>query len=413
MPRGAEFCPACGTAVHAPPLPFESLAVGSAVSERDVALGANRPNPRRGALVVAVVAVALVGVSVIVGVGGGDDGDEQVSPTPTATVAAPTTTRARPTRTTVNRTPTSSSSAVPAFTAEPIAELGGVSLYAVVNERVVRIDTATGESVVLCGGAGRAQEWSLLVAREGGVVVNDDSARFCPDDGSPPVRLGGGHVWPAADPALVWQHDQTVDEARLVQVSTGDEVAVVAIPAFSYPEGDDGTGRLLLRPQTGGTFTIDPATGAVARFSDVPVVAVTATHWLQLRCDEQLACGYEVAHRATGETTPVPLGGTSDNRSFVLAPSGSHVAIIHYGDSGPSLTVVDLATGAAAEPDAYGILQSGRGETVRWTADGQRLVWVANTSIAVWTTGADEPVRYRVTKVDGDRAYASAVALGA
>lgn len=367
------------------------------MSEREIALGANRPNPKHGALVVAAVAVVLVGGGLIAGTGGGDD--EQVSPTPSTTVARPSTTEGRPTRTTVNRTTTSS--IAPTYTAASIPELGGLPLYAIVNSQIIRIDTATGQSVVLGEGVRGVDQGSSLIARAGGVVVWGDEARFFPDDGSAPVSLGYGEVFPAADPTLVWVRDYrsgTESQIQLKRVATGQEVANVSLPAFSFPMGDDGTGHLLVRGDAGGAFTIDPATGVATRLSDTVVVAATATHLLLIRCDDALVCGSELVDRSNGEVTFLPAVITSAYGAYSLDPTHTRVAFLEYGERGPELRIVELSTGADEirlnVADEY---YSGYLAPAWWTPDGQHLVTAIDSSIGVWTTGSSEPARYPIT----------------
>lgn len=416
MPRGAGFCPACGTAVNAPPLPFESIAVGSAVSERDVALGASRTNPKRGALVVAAVTVALVGGGLIAGTGSGDDGDEQVSPTPSTTVARPTTAEDRPTRTTVPRTTTTTT--LPTYTLTPIPELGGAPLYAAANQIVIRIDTATGQSVVLGEGLRGADPDSSLLARAGGVVTWGQDVRFLPDDGSAPVSLGYGEVWPAADPELIWLRDYRSSPGalvRLLEVASGDEVAEVTLPAFASPIGDDGTGRFLVRGEAGsGAFTIDPATGAVSRLSDTTVVAASASRLLLVRCDDALVCGYELVDRSTGAVTAVPLAMASAYGPYTLDPTGRRVHILEYSNEGPAMRVVELSTGAdEIQLGVEGGFFPGYRAPASWTADGQHLVLIVDSSLAIWTPGSDEPAEYHLTTgADGDEAVVTAAVVG-
>ncbi len=390
------------------------MAVGSAVSEREVALGANRPNPKRGAFVVAAAAVLLVGGGLIVGTGSGNEGENQVSPTPSTTAVRPTTTD-RPTRTTVNRTTTSPT--VPTYTAAPMTELGAQPLYAIVNYRVLRIDTATGQSVILGEGSRDVGRGSGLVPRAGGVVLWGDAAWFYPDDGSPPVSLGFGEVWPAGDPALLWVRDYTsnnVEQIRLIRVATGEEVARPTLPVFSYPLGDDGTGRLLVGSQTGGAFTIDIATGVATRVSDTSVVAATASHLLLLRCDDALVCGHELVDRATGEVEAVPIAVASGYGDYALDPTGASVVVLEYDYEGTPVTrLVELNTGAEVELDMDDTRYTGyRAAPVSWTADGQHLVGPRDSAIAVWTAGSGESAEYRVTDVDGDEATVTAAAVG-
>ena len=111
----------------APPLPIEGASVVNEEFGHEVALGAGRANRKRGALAVTAVVAAVVGVGLAAGAG--DAGDASA---PTTTVAPPVTT-----------------APAPRYVTQPIPDLGGARLYAVVEDQVVRIDTATGETTEL------------------------------------------------------------------------------------------------------------------------------------------------------------------------------------------------------------------------------------------------------------------------
>lgn len=414
VPRGAGFCPACGTAVNAPELPIEQIGPGTAVTEHEVALGANRPNPRRSALVVGIALVALLGGGLVIGAGSGEGDEQGTSPTPSTTAAAPSTTAAR---TRPDRAPRrTTTTTIPAFAVDPMPELAGLPLYAIVDDRVVRIDSATGQIAVLAGGSRAAtQDYSTLMAVAGGVIVRDERARFVPDDGSEPIAIESFDLWPAADPALIWadNYDAPEREIRLIRLVTGEMVGSVPVPRFAYPIGDDGSGRLLVIAQTGGTFVLDPSSGAVERFSDAQVVDVTATHLVQLRCDDTLACGYELVDRATGLASPVDVGQNDAFVEIALDPTGVSATVLEYGEFGPVLTFVDLASGTVTELASAAAAEfQGRFQGPSWTPNGEHLILTERGSIAVWSVASDEPTLYRVTDGNGDVGIVTATALG-
>ncbi len=414
-PRGAGFCPACGTALEAPALPFDSMASRGLATEHEVALGAGRSNPKRSAFIVGVVAVVVIGGGLVVGSGsGGDDGNSESRP-PATTVAAPTTTVEGAPRTTVQRTTTTT--AVPHFLGTPIPELAGRSLYAIVDDRVVRVDAATGEVTVLGEGSRRAQEWSFLIPRAGGVVVASDTAAFFADDGASPVALGstGGAIWPATDPAQLWvqlyeSRGQSVGltTGLLVDVLTGETVARIEIPAYAYPVAEDGAGGLLVQTEGGGIYAIDIA-GVATRVSDGTFRAASATHFVQFRCDEQLACGFEVVERASGGAVRVEIPDADLYPTLIPDPTGARVAVIPSDGRG-RLTLIETATGDATEISDARLSYSGS-IPATWTADGQYLLWTTGVDLQVLAAGADQPVTYDVRDDDGG-ARITAVAVG-
>jgi len=415
-PRGAGFCPACGTALGAPGLPFDSMASRGLATEHEVALGAGRSNPKRSALIVAVVAVVVIGAGLVVGSGGSGDDDDADGREPATTAAAPATTTDGAPRTTVERTTTTT--AAPHFVGTTMPELAGRSLYAIVDDRVVRIDAATGEITVLGEGSRRAQEWSYLIPRAGGVVVASDSAAFFADDGAPLVDLGstGGTIWPATDPAQLWvqtyePRGQSVGltTGLLVDVTTGETVGQIEIPAYAYPVAEDGAGGLLVQTEGGGIYAID-IEGVATRVSDGTFRAASPTHLVQFRCDEQLSCGFEVVNRATGEAVPVAVPESDPYPTLVPDPTGARVAVIPSDGSG-RLTIVETATGNATEILNARLSYPGT-VPAAWTADGQYLVWSTGVDLQVLAAGAGQPVNYYVRDDEGQTARMTAVAVG-
>jgi len=388
VPRRAGFCPACGTAVDAPALPIEAASPATEVLGHEVALGAGRGNRKRGALVVTAVVVAVLAGGLVAGAG---DGGKAASPSTTA--ARPPTTAAAPT-----------------YVVPPIAELGGGALYAIVAGHVVRIDATTGETTALDATARRTDgHWHNLIPRQGGVVANADTKpMFLPDDGGAAVYLGTGEALAGSDPTLVWIWQGLATSVslpvRLVRAETGEEVARVDVPASAIPRGDDGTGRLVVA--AGGSYTIDPVSGAVDPLSSGELVAVTATHYVQLRCDERLACANELVDRASGSAVPIPLDDdTRLGTCAQLAPTLDRLVATHYAET-VRLQVVEFGSGSLRVLNGM----AGPCPSHSWTADGRHLVW-ASTAVMVWTVGHDEPERYQVTDSRGRPATVTEVAL--
>ena len=389
VPRRAGFCPACGTAVDAPPLLIEAASTVTEGRGHEVALGAGRANRKHSALAVTAVVVAVLGVGLAAGTGNGDSAGA-----PPSTLAPAVTTRP-----------------APRYVAAPIPELGGAALYAIVDDHVVRIDTVTGEITAFTDRSRRAGgDWRNLIPRRGGVVVTADSSPiFFPDDASEPVDLGLGEALAANDPTLVWiwQGFRATHRfpVRLVRIDTGEEIARVQVPASAYPVGDDGTGRLVVAAD-GGSYTIDPDSGAIDRLSRGKLVAVTATHVVHLRCDERLACANELVDRASGSVVPIPAD--HDKRPGTcaqLAPTLDRLMATHFGDT-VRLHVVDLDNGSRSVL----VGMAGHCPSYSWTADGRHLVW-ATRGVTVWTVGSDQPLKYQVTDRDGHRATVAEVAL--
>lgn len=415
-PRGAGFCPACGTALDAPGLPFDSPARPGLATEHEVALGAGPSNPRRSALIVAVVAVVVIGGGLVVGSGSGGDDDNAESRPPATTAAARATTSASSPRTTVARTTTTT--AMPSFVGSPIPELVGQTVYGIVDDRVVRLDPTTGEVTVLGEGSRRAQDWSWLIPRSGGVVLVSESARYFADDGAPLVDLGsgGGSSWPATDPGRLWVQSYPSSgplaggsTAQLVDLPTGETVATIEIPRYAYPLGDDGAGGVLVQTDGGGIYAID-TTGAATRLSDGTFQSASPTHLVLFRCDEHLVCGYEVVNRATGAAVSVAVPNADQYPTLVPDPTGARLATVSNDGIG-TLTVVELATGAAMTITDPRLVYGG-GAPVTWTADGQHLVWASGTDFNVLSMGAEQPATYGVRDEEGHDARMTAVAVG-
>lgn len=390
VPRRAGFCPTCGTAVDAPALPIETASAFTGGFGHEVALGAGRANRKRSALAAAsVVAVVVVG-GLVVGAGDGGAGKDASPPSTTARAIT---------------TP-----APPIYTAAPMPELEGAGLYAVVDDHVVRIDTTTGAAVELGMRSRRSEgEWRHLIPRHGGVVANTGATlMFLPDDASEAVLLGEGQALAASDSTLVWIWPGFVStvglEARLVRIDTGDEIATVELPAAASPTGDDGTGRLAVTA-AGGSYTIDPHGGTVDRLSSGKLVTVTATHFVQLRCDEQLACVNELVDRATGSAAPIPLDDRRLGVCAQLAPTVDRLVATSYDDL-VHLHVIQLDTGSLQVLGGM----SGPCPSYSWTADGRHLVW-ASRGVTVWTVGRDQPKKYHLTDGRGHRVIVAEVAL--
>lgn len=77
-----------------------------------------------------------------------------------------------------------------------------------------------------------------------------------------------------------------------------------------------------------------------------------------------------------------------------LDPTATRLATIRYGNDGPHLAVVEIATGSVLDFD--GVISLGDGSS--WTVDGQHLVWAGDGAVNVFTVGADAPVRYKITR---------------
>ena len=234
-------------------------------------------------------------------------------------------------------------------------------------------------------------------------------AMFLPDDASAPVSLGSGEALAANDPALVWiwRGIGPTDgpPVRLVRTDTGTEIAHVDVPAPAYPLSDDGTGRLVVAAD-GGSYTIDPVSGAIDRLSRGKLMAVTATHFVQLRCDDRLVCVNELVDRATGSVVAIPADVDKHPGTCAqLAPTLDRLMATHFGDT-VRLHVVDLHSGSRSV--LFGM--SGHCPSYSWTADGEHLVW-ASRGVNVWTAGSDEPLKYQVIDANGNRVRVAEVAL--
>lgn len=137
----------------------------------------------------------------------------------------------------------------------------------------------------------------------------------------------------------------------------------------------------------GGVYAVDPTGASPARrLSEGGMAGRGRNHVLIERCDEQLACGYELLDLRTGETSPVvaTVAHLAPYAPMSVSPDGGRVAFVTVGDEPtPTWHVVDLTTGEivfrGGENTWFG--------SESWTADGDAFVLIENNVLRVQTLG--------------------------
>jgi hypothetical protein len=169
----------------------------------------------------------------------------------------------------------------------------------------------------------------------------------------PALSQGGpafpGPAFPAPDPGAVWV--PSGDSPRTVMMLRGvdDGRDRTWIPV---PEGDsafeaisDAAGYLVFRA-TGGMYDATPA--GLRRITTGSLLAVGATRWLALECDDRHRCVPVVIDRATGSRRTLRTASPSSTAPRgVIAPDGGTAVIFRVAGDGTVIPyLLDLVTGA-------------------------------------------------------------------
>ncbi len=158
-----------------------------------------------------------------------------------------------------------------------------------------------------------------------------------------------------SDPAEEW-------ERLFVATSAGFFMADLEVPVGSTYVNIDGLGTLV-SPPSGGTFLA--GISGYEPYSDHRVVAGTATHQVEIRCDQTLECHPHLINRETGDWEQVPDEFAGDTGIVSVSPDGRWILRTGSDDD----VAFDADTGGFARLD-------GRPKGP--------VVWAPDASFAVW-----------------------------
>ena len=311
---------------------------------------------RRALVVAGLVAAALVVTAVAIGAT--HDGR---TAQPAGTTAAPTT--AAPTRRPATTVPSSSTGAGPiASRPGPVLRAPvGADLVALVNAPtgvdLVRLDPRV-EVEARVRVPLRADPVEVLATPGAAVVVDLRSATIVRRDGSIQELTAGVQppvVLPAGDTSVWVYRPATTDNALVeVDLATGADGRIVALPAATKPVGVDTDHRIVLLGGDGTLYRFDADTAAAAGSRVSTVAAVGRTTIVEKACPDGQGCPYQQRDLATGATNPIfapDLGSTIDGSPFrtptTLSPDEQFLATYVSGAPGApgAQVVVDLARG--------------------------------------------------------------------
>jgi hypothetical protein len=226
-----------------------------------------------------------------------------------------------------------------------------------------------------------------VVSRSGGQLVQDrDRAVWVPTDASQrPVPLPiapDATVLPAADHALVWLV-RAAGSGRpvlaLADAASGRELTSHEL-RHARALGDDGTGGLAVRGPDGSTFRLDGGTGDVTRLTAGPMLAISATHLVDVVCETRIECRWRLVDRATGAdlrqgALPANLVWDQAGPLGQLSPDGRLLAVPVSAGRQLAIDVLQLHTGARQRVSHRGVQAAG-GLLAHWSPDGRVLVWL-------------------------------------
>lgn len=359
-------------------------------TEGDLERPPRRPTGTIVALALGVI-VLLIGLSVF---GGGNDEDDSADEAPPSTTASTT------------RPPNSSTtSTLPHHRSEhrfvdgPWADApAGLGVVIVDHDGVITVvNLETGEHHVTehsdLGSVARAMWFDGSLATVG--ARGNELLRLAPDESGEWIALDMPNYqiepgWMPGEMLWAWPR-------------TGEGSSGVVVP------GDDG-GLELIEPPPGsidlqGVGVIDQrvvfvgsdgifvlGTGEVPhRLAYGRVIGIGGPYLVRTDCDEQLQCRLVREKLAQGRLDPTGRAdlGPSSAHWAIPAPDGRAVALVEYGFSA-KLRIVALDGEAGFEVD---VRQIDDPRSMRWTDDGDALVWLANSGrsvnvVRVWGDGS-------------------------
>ena len=199
-----------------------------------------------------------------------------------------------------------------------------------------------------------------------------DTYGFKPDDGSddPTVYRFSTHgqIIAGDDESLALVVDAAANPAHIyVGNSSAVFMARLAVPVGAALLKVPTLGVLVVT-STGETFVT--AQSGFAHFSDWPVIAANATHHVEIRCPDPLACAPVLVERSLGAVLDLPIELAGDLGTVTIAPDGDHVLLLK-----PDATPTDtsLLYDVAAD-DLVSLGNEVRGE-VTWSPDSSFVAW--------------------------------------
>lgn len=249
---------------------------------------------------------------------------------------------------------------------------------------VVRVDLAHGRvtqtPVPPIGSSGPV---SFLVGPDWTLVRPLDHVQgYVVPDGQPARRTTGaldedGPALPGPDPAHVWvapPQDGPPPLMVLVDIDgrqTGTSIGVPNTMA-TFPFSD-GAGYLLLSGP-GGVYEARP--DSLRRVTTGGLLAIGATRWLTLECDERFLCATVVTDRSSGARRTLSGSATTGNHlPGVIAPNGSFAALFENDRAGVSVHLIDLSSGADRRLDIP-VTSTYEDSVLAWSPDSKWLFLV-------------------------------------
>lgn len=258
---------------------------------------------------------------------------------------------------------------------------------------VVRVDLAHGRitqtPVPPIGSSGPV---SFLVGPDWTLIRPLDHVQgYVVPDGQPARRTTGaldesGPALPGPDPAHVWiapPQDGPPPLMVLVGIDGRQTGTSIGIPntMAAFPVSD-GAGYLLLSGP-GGAYEARP--DSLHRVTTGELLAIGATRWLTLECDERFQCATVVTDRSSGARRTLTGSGTAGNHlPGAIAPDGAFAALFENDRAGSSVHLMDLSSGADRRLDIPVTAMYGDEDSVfAWSPDSRWLFVVGQQGTVV------------------------------
>jgi hypothetical protein len=333
-----------------------------------------------------IVAVAAAVVITVAGIALAATTDDDQSPAPVATVSVAPTTNVAPTQTVA---PVSNEWRLSSAEIDPRAAELDIKIVVVMPYELVEYDTGSGErasiqipGVGLPRGVEAGQDWIRL-----GTIASGDVDLYQGRDRRP-VHIPGDFAMREPGTNMFWAVEGWhptgggSDEQPLRVHETdlaGNETGVSFDLGLNQFVAGDPAGGLIVQAPDGGTYQLDPETGASSLITTGVLIALNAQTALVADCGDDsvsvASCaGFVVLDRLTGESRPL----TPDHMPQYLGFQGeispnNRYAPVRYRNG--ILGVIDLTTGETT------YLQGVQGEW--WSPDGSRLLYVRDPNITM------------------------------
>lgn len=351
---------------------------------RDVVEIGSARQPRRAPkwLLVALAALTALVVYAILGDASPDHGSAAADSSEPQPSPTPTSESAQASKADGSETEPATRQPVVGDVGHPMLDAqGGWEIVARGSEELVRIqpargrvirtslpDLSSGGPVSLVVGPDRVlvRPWDSV---PGYVIPDGEAARKAPS-----ALSHGGPVFAGPEPAQVWAQRSVGDERVLSLVGLDGSTTDVEmqLPPGSWAMTSDGKGNVLFSA-TGGVYLA--GRHGVDRVTRGGLLAIGATRWLTLECDDQARCSSVVVERSSGERRVLDES-VADNRSFpgAISPDGSTAAV--FGADGfrmPELRLIDLDSGAHQQFDVSVEGGFGNRDSLAWSPDSRWL----------------------------------------